>query len=59
MPIPISKEALNTLRYIHANPKAAQMQQSFFYNFSNYGIYDRLSDQLMRSHFLLGDYFVR
>jgi putative transposase len=36
--------ALNTLRYIHANPKAAGMQQGFFYDFSNYGIYDRLGD---------------
>ncbi len=38
------KRALNTLRYIHANPKAAKMQQGFFYDFSNYGIHDRLSD---------------
>jgi putative transposase len=38
------KRALNTLRYIHANPKAAGMQQGFFYDFSNYGTYDRLSD---------------
>lgn len=36
--------ALNTLRYIHANPKAAGMQQGFFYDFSNYGSYDRLND---------------
>ncbi len=36
--------ALNTLRYIHANPKAARMQQGFFYDFSNYGIHDRLGD---------------
>jgi putative transposase len=35
---------LNTLRYIHANPKAAGMQQGFFYDFSNYGIHDRLTD---------------
>lgn len=34
---------LNTLRYIHANPKAANMQQGWFYDFSNYGVYDRLS----------------
>jgi putative transposase len=34
--------ALNTLRYIH-NPKAANMQQGFFYDFSNYGSYDRLT----------------
>ncbi len=38
------QRALNTLRYIHANPKAAKMQQGFFYDFSNYGIHDRLSD---------------
>lgn len=37
------KRALNTLRYIHANPKAAGIQQGFFYDFSNYGIYDRLT----------------
>lgn len=35
---------LNTLRYIHANPKAAQMQAGYFYDFSNYGIHDRLTD---------------
>ncbi|MEH1826564.1 MAG: transposase [Nostoc sp.] len=39
-----TKRALNTLRYIHANPKTAGMQQGFFYDFSNYGIHDRLSD---------------
>jgi putative transposase len=38
------KRALNTLRYIHANPKAANMQSGFFYDFSNYGTYDRLTD---------------
>ncbi|MEK0187678.1 transposase [Microcoleus anatoxicus] len=38
------RRALNTLRYIHANPKAAGMQQGFFYDFSNYGTHDRLSD---------------
>ncbi len=38
------KRALNTLRYIHANPKAAGMQQGMFYDFSNYGVYDRLGD---------------
>ncbi|MEM9543032.1 MAG: transposase [Cyanobacteria bacterium P01_E01_bin.42] len=38
------RRALNTLRYIHANPKAANMQQGFFYDFSNYGMYDRLTD---------------
>jgi putative transposase len=38
------KRGLNTLRYIHANPKAAGMQPGFFYDFSNYGIYDRLGE---------------
>ena len=38
------RRALNTLRYIHANPKAANMQQGWFYDFSNYGTYDRLMD---------------
>ena len=38
------RRALNTLRYIHANPKAAGMQLGFFYDFSNYGIHDRLSE---------------
>ena len=38
------KRALNTLRYIHANPQAANMQSGFFYDFSNYGSYDRLND---------------
>jgi putative transposase len=36
--------ALNTLRYIHGNPKAAKMRSSFFYDFSNYGSYERLTD---------------
>lgn len=38
------RRALNTLRYIHANPKAAKMQQGFFYDYSNYGIYERLTN---------------
>jgi putative transposase len=38
-----TRRALNTLRYIHANPKAAHMQQSWFYDYSNYGSYDRLT----------------
>jgi putative transposase len=38
------RRALNTLRYIHANPKAAGMQEGFFYDFSNYGVYERLGD---------------
>jgi putative transposase len=36
--------ALNTLRYIHGNPKAAKMRSGFFYDFSNYGSYERLTD---------------
>ena len=43
--------ALNTLRYIHANPKAANMQEGFFYDFSNYGTHDRLgNDGLTQWH---------
>lgn len=38
------RRALNTLRYIHANPKAAGMQQGFFYDYSNYGSYERLTE---------------
>ena len=38
------QRALNTLRYIHANPKAANIQSGFFYDFSNYGVHDRLGD---------------
>lgn len=38
------RRALNTLRYIHANPSAAQMQVGFFYDFSNYGTHERLND---------------
>jgi len=38
------ERALNTLRYIHGNPKAAKMRSGFFYDFSNYGSYERLTD---------------
>ena len=38
------RRSLNTLRYIHANPKAAGMQQGFFYVYSNYGSYERLTN---------------
>jgi putative transposase len=38
------RRVLNVLRYIHANPKAAGMQRGFFYDFSNYGTYERLTD---------------
>ncbi len=38
-----TRRALNTLRYIHANPKAANMQLGWFYDFSNYGTYERLT----------------
>ena len=37
------RRALNTIRYIHGNPKAASMQYGFFYDFSNYGTYERLT----------------
>ncbi len=37
------RRVLNTLRYIHANPKAAGMQRGFFFDFSNYGSYERLT----------------
>lgn len=36
--------ALNTLRYIHGNPRAAKMRSTFFYEFSNYGSYEKLTD---------------
>lgn len=38
------RRVLNTLRYIHANPKTAKMQRGFFYDFSNYGSYERLTE---------------
>jgi len=38
------ERALNILRYIHGNPKAAKMRSGFFYEFSNYGSYDQLTD---------------
>ena len=45
------ERALNTLRYIHGNPKAAKMRSSFFYEFSNYGSYDQLThDGLTQWH---------
>ena len=50
-PIGDKRRALNTLRYIHANPKAANMQQGFFYDYSNYGSYERLTqDGLTQWH---------
>ena len=39
------QRALNTLRYIHSNPKAAGRRAGFFYDFtSNCGTYDRLTE---------------
>ena len=38
------KRALNTLRYIHANPRVAGVTRSSIYRYSNYGIYSKLSD---------------
>jgi hypothetical protein len=40
------QRALNTLRYIHANPKTAGMRKGYFYAYSNYGICDRPADGL-------------
>ncbi len=37
------RRALNTLHYIHGNPKAAGIPR-WFHEFSNYGIHDRLTD---------------
>ena len=36
------RRALNTLRYIHANPKAARVRKGFYDPYSNYGHYGRL-----------------
>jgi len=42
---------LNTLRYIHANPKAAGVMKGFFDPYSNYGHYSRLqSDGISEWH---------
>jgi len=38
------QRAVNTLRYIHANPKTAGVRKGYFYAYTNYGIYDRLTD---------------
>lgn len=43
-PLEDKERAINTIRYIHANPKAAKMRQGFFYDFSNYGTYENLTD---------------
>lgn len=45
------KRALNTLRYIHANPKAAGVRQGFYDPYSNFGHYSRLeADGLSQWH---------
>ena len=45
------QRALNTLRYIHANPKAAGVRKGFYDPYSNYGHYSRLeSDGLSDWH---------
>lgn len=36
------RRVLNTLRYIHANPKAAGIRKGFYDTYSNYGHYGRL-----------------
>jgi putative transposase len=43
-PVDDKDRALNTLRYIHGNPKAAKMRSTFFYEFSNYGSYEKLTN---------------
>ncbi|MGB3238061.1 MAG: hypothetical protein WBB29_07185 [Geitlerinemataceae cyanobacterium] len=40
----VAHRVFNTLRYIHGNPKAAKMRSTFFYEFGNYGSYERLTD---------------
>ncbi len=43
--------ALNVLRYIHANPKAAGISSGFGYRYSNYATYEKLTDdQLTEWH---------
>jgi len=42
-PITDDRRALYTLRYIHGNPKSARIRRGFWYGWSNYGSYDRLS----------------
>ncbi|WP_370586677.1 hypothetical protein [Synechococcus sp. SYN20] len=45
------QRALNTLRDIHANPKAAGVRKGFYDPFSNYGHYGRLEvDGLSQWH---------
>jgi putative transposase len=45
------RRVLNTLRYIHANPKAAGVRKGFYDPYSNYGHYGRLeSDGLSEWH---------
>ena len=36
------RRVLNTLRYIHANPKAAGVRKGFYDPYPNYGHYSRL-----------------
>ncbi len=43
-PLHDKQRALNTLRYIHGNQKTARIRQGFYYDFSNYGTYDRLTN---------------
>ena len=38
------RRVLNTLRYIHANPKAAGVRKGFYDPYSNYGHYARLEN---------------
>jgi putative transposase len=46
-----TSRALNSLRYIHANPKAARISSGFAYRYSNYATYEKLTDdQLTEWH---------
>ncbi|MGK7901975.1 MAG: hypothetical protein AB4352_11270 [Hormoscilla sp.] len=47
------RESLNILRYIHALPKKAGIQQGFFYDFSNYGTYERFINYFPHFNFLI------
>jgi putative transposase len=50
-PVTDRRRALHTLRYIHANPRAAGIARGYFADFSNYGNYERLTDDgLMQWH---------
>ena len=43
-PVSDHRRVLNTLRYIHANPKDAKMRRGFIYQWSNYRAFSDLAD---------------